>query len=256
MDTSQLRERFIDTYSTSSEASVHDLVDQYESAQAYIAQNPDAGSYAVASALGAPRSRVRPWIEDDAMPDAYRGWNTVVTRGWHQLEGKTHLALTRLVAAVFAGGAISDPTYIPTWSFQNDREYDHLVTQLETVGVGSRRRDRGDGRGPTVEPRSNQSVFGRLLAARGAPVGSNLNELVIPEYLFKSEYVDGNEAFCETYLRLRGVDRPSKNIVQIYEQGRTDVFHGDLATLFTQIYGKESVRRHKKGIFVERDVFD
>jgi hypothetical protein len=44
-------------------------VTEYQRVLEYTGKHPDKGSSAVASAVGLPRGRIRPWIDDGARPD-------------------------------------------------------------------------------------------------------------------------------------------------------------------------------------------
>lgn len=252
MDETSLRDEFFATYRTSSEVSVHELVSQYHRVERYTAAHPDHGSQAVATALGLPRSRIRPWIEDDAMPDALRGWQTVTKNGWDDLDGATHVVLTRAVAGVFAGGSISAKTFEPLWSVSNERERAHLEAILREIGVGSTYRDREGRHGSTIGSRKHAAPLGRLLVARGAPSGRETGKLVLPTYLFSEAQFTAAEAFVRTYLGLRGVDRPEKGIVQVLEQNRPSSYYDDLSRLFTKVFGEDAVTAGENGVYVQR----
>ncbi|MDR5673101.1 hypothetical protein RH858_08055 [Halalkaliarchaeum sp. AArc-GB] len=254
MDKTGLRDEFFATYETKSDASVHELVSQYHRVERYTTAHPDLGSHAVATALGLPRSRIRPWIEGDAMPDALRGWQVVTKNGWDDLDGTMHVVLTRAVAGIFAGGSISAQLFKPLWSVSNEQERVHIEGILEEVGVGCTYRDRENPHGSTIEPRKQGVPLGRLLVARGAPSGRETENLVLPTYLFSESQYTAAEAFVRTYLGLRGVDRPDKGIVQILEQNRPTSYYEDLFRLFTRVFGEEAVREAENGVFVDRSV--
>lgn len=228
----RLRARVIGAYDPPGELDPHELVADYEAYTEYTARNPNAGSYAVASAIDAPRGRVRAWMERGAVPDAARGVFTADRNGWLAVDGNTHLALTRLVAGVFAGGSIIENTYNP--AFSADRA-DFLADALREIGAGVEtvERDHPD-RGNEIRPARHRPVLGRVLAARGAPVGEKIDAEGLPEYLFADGHADAADAFCQTYLRLRGVNPESSDHVRILEQGRQSSYHDSLHALFDQ----------------------
>ncbi len=67
---------------TYSHPSYDDPVEDYRRVLEYAAENPTSGSQAIATALDLPRGRIRPWLEDGAMPDAARAIQVADTSGW------------------------------------------------------------------------------------------------------------------------------------------------------------------------------
>lgn len=60
------------TYSHPSYDDPWNAVEDHRRVIAYVAEHPTRGSQAIATALDLPRGRIRPWLEDGAMPDGRR----------------------------------------------------------------------------------------------------------------------------------------------------------------------------------------
>lgn len=173
-DAGALREAFIATYGTASEAlESPELVAQYERVREYAADHPDKGSAAVATALELPRWRIRSWVDGDGRPDAVRGLERLQARGWINFDWDTPRcqALAALVAWVVAGGSIEQRSWAPAISVAPG-----TLGDLQRIGdiLGIDWRDRGTGHVREATewvPDADGSVLGRLLAVVGAPVG-------------------------------------------------------------------------------------
>jgi hypothetical protein len=108
-DSAAVRERFIGTYGTSSEtADATTLVANYERVVEYVADHPNQGSTAVATALDLPRGRIRAWVDGDGRPDAVRGLETLTANGWLHLDWDTPAlrALSCLITWLVVGGSL------------------------------------------------------------------------------------------------------------------------------------------------------
>ncbi len=72
---------FVTTYDPRSKSSPQTLRERYQRVSSHTADHPDKGSTAVASALGLPRSQIRPWVDSDSRPDCVHGIETLTERG-------------------------------------------------------------------------------------------------------------------------------------------------------------------------------
>lgn len=248
MDRDTLRDRFAQTYSPPNERDPIEVRDEYERYVEYVARNSNAGSSAVGNAIGAPRGRVRPWMEDGAMPDVVRGTDAADGKGWFRVSGENHSLLTGLVAATFAGGSIAEKTYMPSFSAEDSELVETALVQL---GAGTDRIDReSDSQGDELRPARHAPVLGRILAARDAPTGRDFEAYNLPAYLFESD--DDARTFVEWYVALRGVKADGRNHVRIYEFNRSDSYHDDLHGIFNRVLNGE-VTRVKRGVHITAD---
>ena len=247
------RRRLIDTYDPPNELDPHELVEDYEAFTDYIAKNPNASSYAVASSIEAPRGRIRAWMDNGAMPDAAAAVYEAERKGWLDTDTDTHILLTRLVAAVLAGGSIGNDTYSVSFSI-DDRE--HIETLCHDLGVGLRRTKRErENSGDELHPKRNQTLLGRVLVARGASAGAKTHVSSVPSYLFDEQHGAAADAFLETYLRLRGVSPEDRQHVQILERSRTPEYLDSLYRLFDERLPGE-VRRSNIGLRIPESTYD
>lgn len=134
------------------------------------------GSTALARRFDLPRSRVRAWLEG-SKPAPVAAIETADARGWFvddfSLPATEGTALATFVMWAVVGGSISHE-YRPQFVLRaSDRE--HSQTRLEDaaafLGIDLVEVERLEGRSNEFVPREDAAVFGRLLAAAGAPVG-------------------------------------------------------------------------------------
>ena len=224
MDRATLRDAFAQTYSPPNDIDPGELLDQYRRFVDYQAEHPKAGRYKIANALGIPEGRARSWI-DGGMPDVVRGIETATKHGWFQTDGETHLAVTRLVAGIFAAGSVNN-VWTPRWSATDGIPVEQ---DLRQIGAGVKQIDRVQAeRGDELEPTTHPRVLGRVLVARGA-VKSRNSASTLPSYLFADQ--SAGRVFVKTYIQARGVTPTDRNHIQIYENKRSDTFHEELAQL-------------------------
>lgn len=199
-------------------------VEAYREYLDYRAENPEEGSTAVARELEQPRSRIRVWM-DGSKPDPVRAIEIADRHDWLDWDWDTDTtqALNCLVAWIFAGGSIGTDHYTPLFAVETD-DHETVLRQLLYTVVDARPQyyKRSDNRVEEMTVRRHQSVFGRLLAALGTPVGTknaDRSDLSLPPYLRETAEPQ-RRAFARTYVWLRGTDRPDRpnRPVQIYEQ--------------------------------------
>ena len=77
-------EEFVRTYDPPAYADAWECVKDYQRTIELAAEKPSLGSAALATTLGLPRSRIRPWVRDEspARPDCVRGLQIAETNGW------------------------------------------------------------------------------------------------------------------------------------------------------------------------------
>ncbi|MFB6120980.1 MAG: hypothetical protein ABEJ68_07700 [Halobacteriaceae archaeon] len=242
-----------------------ELTQQHQEALDYAASNPDAGSYAVASAVGAPRGRVRPWIEDDdpAIPDAARGVQTAEERGWIPIttddDPDVLHAWVTLTAALLAGGSINRH-HVPRWAAGTERERDRITGALETLGV-EWRDDHADvsNRATEISP-FKSSVLGRVFEALGVPAGEKRHaDLAVPDWL---DEVPGwlRQQFAVVYVANRAEERfpdaeGERGGIRIREN-RPEAYLDELAAFLSQVTGEKVTRPGENNVYLSKGALE
>ncbi|ELZ05727.1 hypothetical protein [Natrialba aegyptia] len=224
------------TYDGGSYRDAWEVVEQYREATKY-ANTHDAGSSAAASALDLPRSRLRTWIDDGGKPDVVHGIDTARKHGWLECttDDDVFTALNALVANVFAGGAIAEQYYRPSFALNHLGEDSHVIDALELAGVDCQIVDDRDGRADEVRPTEDGTVLGRVLAVLGAPVGPKADQdISLPTYLVTGP--DVRETFVYAYLENRAVKHDGKDTLTVREK-RNDDYLAGLAAVINDVAG-------------------
>lgn len=214
-----------------------EAIQQYEEVQEISAKHPEKGSTALSSLVDPPRSRIRAWVDDDGMPDPYRGLQTVIDRGWlpDAWGDDTMTGLAAWVAFVYAGGSIQPETFRVRVTVTDDEE-------RALVGGAARLLDIGLVEAATdpieLQPRADVSAFGRLLVALGAPVGDKNPESVggLPAWL-KAAPLPLRRDFARVYVQFRSHDRPDRDGVQVTEE-RNNAFRRQFVALLEDVTGR------------------
>jgi len=201
---SETRERRLAaTYQTTSNAAVWELVEQYRRVQQYIAEHPNAGSTAVATALELPRGRIRPWLED-GMPDAARGIETAATKGWLDAtpSERVFAGLTVCHAWVTAGGSIAQRSWVPRFVVSAGDPEGTLQMALRAVDIqADTQHVASDSRATEYQPSTHGTVLGGVF---GAPVGEKAGTgQQLPDWL-RSVPTATQRRWLRTYVSLRG----------------------------------------------------
>jgi len=248
-----IAKRLARTYDPPGYADPWKVVEDYQRVIEYAADHPNRGSQAVATALELPRSRIRPWVDDNSQPDVVRGIQTAEEHGWlvEDQDAQEFQALNRLVAWIFSGGAIND-NFVP--SFATDGTDDCPVTMhLGALGLDWRvERAEDPSRATEVIPTTNASVLGRTLVALGAPSGvkNESADVSLPEYLDDApDHIQ--ESFVDVYLDNRGQQHPDKATMTLREDRSTPYLH-DLAALFEAVAG-EPVTVSEQNVILSAD---
>jgi len=252
------------TYSPPTERDGWVQVQLYQQTQRY----PDEwGGARVASAINRDdelpfesisRSNVRAWVEGDGKPDAAHAVEVAEQLGWLADEWTLSTeALARLVAGVFACGTIDGTGWVPGWSPSNVRTRDLLEASLDRVGVGVKHIERelktdGDQRADELRPAEHASIFGRALAAAGAPVGDKTADSVagLPEWL-EDAPPSVRASFAELLVAERGSNRPQRATLQI-QANRSRQYFEDVRELLEDVTG-ESVTASDTGVTISAD---
>jgi hypothetical protein len=191
-------------------------VREYRQVRTHAEAHPGKGSSAIANALDLPRSRIRPWIERDAKPDAVRAIETADDLGWFDAApgSDSFRAMLRCHAWIFAGGSIATDTYQPVFCVGGDDPEGLLRSDLNVLGLECHRRRSGDPqRGIELCPATNGVLLGRFLAGcLDAPVGRKTESTPerVPHWLRRAS-TDVTRTWAETYVTVRGVVREDRN---------------------------------------------
>lgn len=220
------------TYSHPSVADSHEIVEQYREAMRY---NPDEGSTAIAEQLDVPRGRVRPWLKG-RKPDAVHAIETATEHGW-LADTWTPVArsLARLVALVYATGAINRRTNRVSWTPSQAVTGDRIKVDLDTVGVGwTTAHNDSERRTTELRPQDSASVIGRALAAADAPVGPHHETVsTLPTWLSTAPPAV-RAGFAEWYARERATSYPGKATRRM-QVDRPTTFYDAVATLVRDV---------------------
>jgi hypothetical protein len=236
---------------------------EYRRVQDYAADNPSAGSAAVASALGLPRSRIRLWVDGEGMPDPVRAVRTASDLGWFAARpGSARFeALLRCHAWLFAGGSIAASTYRPAFSIDADAPEAVLRESLQTLGLAYRYRGEDDEhRCPELVPAKNGALLGRfLVGVLEAPAGSKDDRGPdrVPHWLTQAS-TGVKLTWARTYLTLRGVRRGDRGgAIQLCEH-RNDRYRRSLRDLLRSLVDDpETIRCYgDSSVFVRPDATD
>lgn len=235
-------EAFARTYKSQSYADPWTAVEQYQFVTEYTAAHPNKGSAAVANALDLPRSRIRPWMEDDARPDCVRGIQAAESHDWLPLTIESDLfpAFNTLIAWILSGGSIDADRVVPSFVVDNDEGRVRVENALDDLGLGVRTVRKSDaGRSTELVPASDASVFGRMLTVLGAPQGekNSGSELSLPPYLGAAPSWLRDE-FVDVYLFNRGQTHTEKATITLHED-RNREYLEELAALVRQVSGGE-----------------
>lgn len=224
-------------------------IQDYERVIAYSADHPNKGSQAVSSAINLPRSRIRPWLEDDSRPDCYRGLQTAINNGWIIADWShdNAKALNCLAAWLLSSGSI-DNRWVPKFVTDDDQdEINALQRYARAIDTALELTRRDDASRPMEwEPTSDAAVLGRVLHTWTGVRGYKTSELVrFPQYLqFSPHHIVKH--FVRIYIRQRGVHRTDNGeFIQIAVE-RTDAFRESLAACLERVVSDtDSIRAER-----------
>lgn len=229
-DTDAAKKALVRTYNNPSYADPWDAVEDFERVQEVAAQHPQKGSSAISNIVNLPRERIRAWVDDDGMPDCYRGLQTAQDNGWIIDAWDTPIsrALNCLAAWILSSGSIND-NWVPLFVTDDDRdEIEALRSYAQIAGVRLESTRTDDDRPLEWRPTEDASVLGRVIHT-WTDVRGYKNELQsrFPEY---PQYAPHHitKAFCQVYVQQRGTDtHPSPGFIQI-KATRNEQFRLDL----------------------------
>lgn len=216
------------------------VVQDYQRVLEWQGKHPEKGSAAAAHALDLPRSRIRRWVDDGAVPYVVQGIQTAESHGWLDAEPGDDVfrGLNVLVAWVFSSGAIHTDKFTPQFVVDDDPARERLERACERVGVETVEPDNpGTGlKGTALTPTPDGSVLGRVLVVLGAPKGQDKHgdTLSLPDYLDAAPH-ETRRRFARTWA-LNGELRPD-GAVRVGGK-RPDAFLDELAALFEDVTGE------------------
>lgn len=147
-------------------------------------------------------SMVQSWSQG-SRPYVKKGVDTVHKLGWltPAAEGKTALALTALVAWVFARGSIRADTYHPVFTIRSRNHQTHFEDIADTLDLSYDIAREDDPDHPSeIRLTDNGSVLGRLLSVLGAPTNKKREiSYPLPAYLYYS--LPHARQFIETWCK-------------------------------------------------------
>jgi hypothetical protein len=218
-------------------------VEEYQRVLEHTADHPNQGSAAVSAAVGLPRGRIRPWVDDGARPDPVRTIQRAEGHGWLDLDWRAppFTGLNVLVAWIFSGGSVNR-SFMPRFSIGDADEDERLSTAFGHLGIDYRIIERGGRHGREAEPTTAATTLGRLLVALGAPQGTKHRDatLSLPDYLGAAPFPTRLD-FARTYVQNRGVLRPDnpKRPIQIREE-RSDTYRAELSRYLRDVAGADA----------------
>lgn len=245
IDDNKIAKNFAQTYTDIGARDGWDRVQEYRRVAEYMAEHPNKGSCAVASALELPRSRLRSWVDDDSRPDPVRGLEVAADKGWltRDWDDSTARALNVLVAWIFSGGSIIVKNKSAYFTVDSERAEDVVKMVLATAGVGvTLTRQTESARATEIIPDEHQTVLGRILSAWGAPVGTKNRDtdLSVPAYLKNAPDTIVRE-FARTYVANRGLVRTDRSDQLQISEERNAAYRNQLQHLFERAF-PESTR--------------
>jgi hypothetical protein len=231
-------------------------VDQYREVQEYLADHPERGSTAVATALELSRNRIREWVDGDGRPDAVRAIRKAKALEWFDATpGDPRFeALAVCHAWIYAGGGIAEKNYRPTFTIQESDPEWLLTEALDTLGVEYHRYREGvDSRGTEIVPADHGALLGRfLVGVLDAPLGAK-NEYRptgVPTWLQRAPR-ETKRRWARIYVTVRGVDRNGD--VQLTEQRDTNYRQSLVEFLRSVVDLPDTVRHYEDtSIYIER----
>lgn len=254
-DHDERERRLAATYTTASDATVWELVEQYRRVQQYAAEHPQKESTAVATALELPRSRIRPWL-DRGMPDAARAIATAAGKGWLDATPgeRVFAGLTVLHAWVTAGGSIAAQTWLPRFVASDGDPERALQPALRAVDMqADTQHAASDGRATEYQPSTHGTVLGRFLGGVfGAPVGEKAGtDQQLPDWI-RSVPTATQRRWLRTYVSLRGtpIDRGHGYTVACFAADRPGDWYAALAGLADDVCSDETATAGARGLLL------
>jgi hypothetical protein len=255
-DTAAAKRAFVRTYSSRGFEDTWDIIEAFEEVQAVRAKYPERGSSFVAQKAGYPRSWIRRWVDDDAIPYPYQGLQTALSHGWLDLKpgNRQTRALVALVAYVLGKGSLKGEKYEPRASAGWRVTLEELHEAFAAVGVDSETVLTDDPeRPPQVRPTTDGSVLGRVLYILGVPAGREDRRRTRLPSILNDIDIQTRARFCEVFVRQRGIDShyesfdPTRVLVD-----RPERFRREFAALVANVTGEEA-EPYSRGVEISLD---
>lgn len=248
---------FVQMYSSRGFADPWDIIDAYETVLQATAKHPQKGSAAISRIVDLPRSTIRRWVDDDAVPYPYQGLQTAVSHGWLDLteDGEMTQALVELTAHVFGSGSLHNEKYRPRISAGRDVPHAEIHDAYHAVGVSSAESTPDDPERPMqIVATNDASVLGRVLVVLGVPLGREARgqEGVPPILDHVSD--DMVRSFIKIYLRHRTIDRGSGNRLRVLVN-RPNRFKNGLARHIRDVTDAD-IQVYQRGVSLSSEAAD
>lgn len=224
------------------------IFETFQRYQEYAINNPDAGSTRVANALEVPRSMVRKWVDNNAVPYVAQGVQALERHGWDDLDwGDAQLdAFVRLVAWIFSSGSLHAEKFHPEFVVDDTSARRRLEAAaaeigLSVVAIDSETERVRDVRGEVMVFSADSVTVGRLLAVLGAPLGRKRGreDLRLPRFLASAPQ-DSRLAFAQTYVANRARERNVATVT--FGEARPDAYAQALVALLRNVTGEHVTR--------------
>jgi len=233
---------FARTYSHSEDPAA--VVDLYHDYQQLRAKYPNAGSASLANKLGVPRSNIRKWVDDGAVPYVVQGLQTAETRGWIPMsfDSVEFRAMNRLVAWVMSSGSIHGDRWGVQFVVDDEQARDRLDAALSMLDLEAEELDEaGTGiRGTMVGVTTDGSVLGRVLHSLGAPRGDEkrAGRIRLPPYLDHAPDAI-RRAWLREYLRNRRREQRGEPWIS-FSVDRPSQYHRQFVRLVEEVTGESA----------------
>ncbi|WP_276257157.1 hypothetical protein [Halomontanus rarus] len=239
------------TYHAHAYEDAWEIVEDYQRVLEYTGRHPNAGSQRVAKALDLPRARVRPWVDDGAIPHPVRAIQTAETRGWLPLEesAETFDPLNRLVAWVCSSGTIKPDTFSVHLLIRTDADRNRADAIVAALDLEYANEHDENARTTELRIRDDGAVLGRLCWLLGAPLDDETTD-DIPSYL-NDVSNDARLAFARTYLENRGEYWSFTDRWILEHRNRSDYYRRGLATFYRTLGADADV--HEDAISIDNE---
>lgn len=227
-----------------------EVVKDYERVMDTRDRHPGKGSAALSTMLELPRSRIRPWLDSDAKPAPVAAIETAASRGWfvddYSLPATEGTALATFVMWIFAGGSINRD-FVPQFVLRSSARFEslgRLADAADYLDIELIERHRGDGRANEYVPSIETSLFGRVLHAAGAPVGSKATQhLDVPEWI-RDGPLNVQRAAAVTYMGERMGPAGLSGVLQHRWERASEAFLEKVGELLVEVCGGSYVVKH------------
>lgn len=257
LDTDAAKRAFISTYNSRGFETAWDIIEAYEKVLEATGEHPQKGSAAISRIVDLPRSTIRRWVDDNAVPYPYQGLQTAMNHGWLDLtaNGEMTRALVDLTGHVFGRGSLHNEKYRPRISAGRDVPHAEIHAAYQAVEVSSAESTPDDPDRPMqIVATTDASVLGRVLVVLGVPPGRDARGREgVPSIL--NHATDGIvRSFIQIYLRHRTIDRGSGNRLRILVN-RPDRFKNGLARHIREQTNAD-VKVYQRGVSLSREAAD